>query len=61
MGDMADYNIEQSMDMWQAHVSGNCFEDCRYCEEEDFKPEKDDQHQWDSYERDEGGFCPDDW
>lgn len=34
MGDMADYDIEQGEDMWFAHLSGNCFEDCIYCEEE---------------------------
>jgi len=32
MGDVADYDIETGMDMWMAHESGNCFEDCWYCE-----------------------------
>jgi len=39
MGDMADYDIEQGMDMWLAHQHGQCFEDCRYCDEEDIKDE----------------------
>ena len=34
MGDIADYDIEQGMDMWLAHQSGLCFEDCIYCVEE---------------------------
>ena len=35
MGDIADYDIEQGMDMWVAHTAGHCFQDCRYCDEED--------------------------
>lgn len=35
MGDMADYAIEQGMDMLAAHQGGHCFEDCRCCDEED--------------------------
>ena len=35
MGDMADYDIEQGMDMLAAHQGGHCFQDCRYCDEED--------------------------
>ena len=35
MGDMADYDIEQGMDMWAAHQGGRCLQDCRYCDEED--------------------------
>ena len=31
MGDMADYDIQEGMDMWFAHQCGECFEDCRYC------------------------------
>ena len=34
MGDIADYLIEQGEDMWIAHLAGNCFEDCIYCEDE---------------------------
>ncbi len=34
MGDMADYDIEQGMDMWLAHRNGHCLEDCRYCDED---------------------------
>ena len=34
MGDMADYDIEQGLDMWQAHLVGDCLQDCIYCEEE---------------------------
>ncbi len=32
---MADYDIEQGMDMWAAHQHGQCLEDCRYCNEEE--------------------------
>ncbi len=35
MGDMADYAIEQGMDMWTAHTGGHCLQDCIYCEEEE--------------------------
>jgi len=35
MGDMADYDFEQGSDMWNAHLVGDCFQDCIYCEEED--------------------------
>ena len=35
MGDMADFDIEQGMDMWVAHEAGHCLQDCRYCDEED--------------------------
>ncbi len=35
MGDMADYAIEQGMDMWAAHTGGHCLQDCIYCEEDD--------------------------
>ena len=33
MGDMADYDIEQGLDMWLAHQVGDCFQDCIYCDE----------------------------
>ena len=36
MGDMADYDIEQGEDMWYAHLHGDCFEDCIYCEDEEW-------------------------
>lgn len=32
MGDMADYEIEQGMDAWIAHLYHNCLDDCIYCE-----------------------------
>ena len=35
MGDMADYDIQEGMDMWAAHTGHSCLQDCRYCEEED--------------------------
>ncbi len=35
MGDMAEYIIEWALDEYTAHCIGDCFEDCRYCEEED--------------------------
>ncbi len=34
MGDQADYLIEQGMDEWMRHKSGDCDVDCRYCWEE---------------------------
>lgn len=37
MGDMADYDIEQGIDMWLAHQEGHCLEDCRYCDEEEIE------------------------
>jgi len=37
MGDIADYINEQGEDMWLAHINGNCFEDCIYCETEELK------------------------
>lgn len=39
MSDMADYDIEQGMDMWAAHCGGHCLEDCRYCDEENIDEE----------------------
>ncbi|KKL23719.1 hypothetical protein LCGC14_2422560 [marine sediment metagenome] len=33
MGDMADYDIEQGLDMWAAHCGKCCLQDCIYCEE----------------------------
>lgn len=42
MGDMADYDIEQGMDMWMDHCAGHPqFPDpCPYCEDEDAKSEQ---------------------
>ncbi len=43
MGDMADYDFEQGSDMWNAHLVGDCFQDCIYCEEgyeQALKPER---------------------
>jgi len=34
MGDMADDYTDQGMNMWFAHLVGQCLEDCIYCEEE---------------------------
>ena len=34
MGDMADDYTEAGEDMWFAHLSGDCLEDCIYCETE---------------------------
>ncbi len=34
MGEMADYAIEQGMDMWFAHMAGQCLEECVYDEPE---------------------------
>ena len=36
MGDMADFDIEQGMDMWVAHEAGHCLQDCIYCDEEEY-------------------------
>ena len=35
MGDMADYDIVQGMDMIIAHLSGHCSQDCVYCNEDE--------------------------
>jgi len=41
MGDEAERQIEEGMDAWSRHISGDCGPDrCQYCEDEERAREK---------------------